>query len=189
MRLIETGTGDEKAAGCQGGKRRAIVHLLENLLYRHGHVNLNGSGPETHLVVAGLIVQFAGHGTRDRACGCGKPGLNGKRAREDYQVLSTHLNFFRLRVSDGLALERSFRPGKFERNQKLIFRLVAVHMKTWHHHYLNGLRYRRAALHADRIYRTDGQLILLRRQAKRQAQQGEQADYWCACLREDSGSR
>lgn len=134
-------------------------------------MDVDRSRPEAHLVITGLISKFARH---DRGAGSGgiarrKMRLDSERAGKDGQHVLADFNVFGFRVSDGSRLKRSGLPSELKRNQKLIFRLVAVHVEARKDVHVQGLcSTSRTALDANAAGGIDSQLILLGVRQERQ---------------------
>lgn len=122
------------------------------------------SRPETHFVITCLIAKLPHHDrvTHGRICRSLEICVDLKIASENRQELATHFDLFRFRIRHVLNFERSAGPGQFQRNEKFVFRLVAVDVKSRLHRDAQFFRYRRSALNSDLLRRLNGQSILLR---------------------------
>jgi len=156
-------------------------------------MDIDRSRPEAHLVITGLESKFARH---DRGAGSDgitrrKMRLDCERASKDGQQVLADLNVFRLRIGDGSGLERSGLPCELEWNQKLIFRLVAVHVKTRKNVHVQGLRNTgRTSLNCNAAAGIDSQLILLCVRQERQKEAAKSAEQRLpACRRASSEFR
>ena len=147
------------------GRIRSLRWALPRLLNNYRHADFNGGWPETHPVIAGLVMQFPDHCRRPRRCILGnfELSLNAERAREHGQHVVADLQFLGFGIVDGLGLEGAGGPGEAQWDDKLIFGFVAVHMKTGERGYLNRRDRGFSALDGDLFDRTDDQFILLGR--------------------------
>ena len=131
---------------------------------RNAYVGRHGA--KTHLIVAGLVSQFAcdyaradgSLGRRFKLC------LDGETAGENCKVLSADLYFFRLWISDRFSKQQAISPGEFQRNDEFVFGLVAVDVDPGGHFEFQSLRDGCASLRNDFGWRRDDEFTLLRLQ-------------------------
>jgi len=92
-----------------------------------------------------------------------KLGLDLKLTREYDEIIRPDFNFLRLRISDRFRLQGTDGPSQLERNQELIFRLIAIDMESGRDFNIEFLRDGSTALDDQLLGWRDGQLILLAR--------------------------
>lgn len=140
------------------------------LFDRNRQMHFDRRRSKAHFVIAGLIPQLpchrrtAGRGIRRNLEFC----LKLKLACKDRDALIAHRDFLRLWIGHALLLQRSVVPGQPQRNQKLVFRLVAVDVKSGQHRNIKTLHGSRPALDYQLIRRMNDKLILLGRTEERQ---------------------
>jgi len=136
-------------------------------------MNSDCFGPEAHLVIAGLITQLPRHRrwSNRRLFRSLEAGLKIERAGENRERLRTYLDLFSLRIGDRLSRERTARPGKFQRDEELVSRLIVVNVEARQYSNLQGRRNSAAAFHRYLFGRPDRQFTLLREGTERQANQ------------------
>lgn len=97
--------------------------------------------------------------------------LDSKGPCEHRQNVVANLDIFRLRVSDCTGFERPARPGELKRNQKFVFRLIAIHVESRQDVNVQCFRHiARAALRGNLSGGINGQFILLGVRKERQEQ-------------------
>src|SRR4051794_21718034 len=98
---------------------------MRSLFNDYGQLEIDRRWPETHLVVAGLVAQLAGHVCRagGEAGGRFEIRVNEKRSGEHDQGLTADLDFFGFRILDRACFEGTG-PSQLERDQVFVFRLV-----------------------------------------------------------------
>lgn len=136
-------------------------------------MNSDGFGPEAHLVIAGLITKLSRHRrcSERRLFRSLEAGLKIERAGENRERLRTYLDLFSLRIGDRLSRERAARPGKFQRDEELVSRLIVVNVKARQYSNPQGRRNSAAAFHRYLFGRPDRQFTLLCEGTERQANQ------------------
>lgn len=82
-------------------------------------------------------------------------------ASKNGQLLAADLDLFRAGITGGLSLKRSVSPRELQGNNKLIFRLVTVHMKARLDDHLERLDNGRAGFSRDSLAWPDCEFILL----------------------------
>lgn len=87
--------------------------------------------------------------------------LDIERTGKHSQPFAADLNLLRLGVTSGRRLERAATPGELQRNDELVFRLVAIHMKPGLHNNFERLEKSGAPFDGDWLGRPDRKLILL----------------------------
>ncbi len=109
-------------------ERKRMPSLLDDDRKAHFH----GDGTETHLVVAGLVMKFADNGSGQSRRLVARPELRFENQvpRKHGERIGSDLDLLRFRVHDRLSRYRTGRPGELKRNQKFIFRLIAVDVKA-----------------------------------------------------------
>ena len=118
---------------CQQKETDREGEILHPALFNYGgEMHIDGCGPETHIAVASLVAQLSGDGLLAfaRIQRHNKLRLNRNRAGENGQFLSVHIQVFGFRIRNGFYLQRSAIPSEFQRNEKLIPRLITVHVKA-----------------------------------------------------------
>ena len=105
---------------------------MQSLLDDDWEAHFHGCGTETHLVVAGLVMKFTRDGRRQRRRLIARPELRleNQFAGKHRESIRSHLDLLRFRVRDRFGCYRTRSPCELERDQKLIFRLVAIHVKA-----------------------------------------------------------
>lgn len=157
------------------------------LFNHHGQLHFYRGRPKTHIAAAGLITNLA-HQRRRSGSGMSrrlKLSFHSERARENQQILTAHLRFFGLWIGHALDVQKSRRPSQLQRDDELIFGLVAVHVETRLHHNLQRLRSARSTFNRDRVRRPNANFILLGQAKRRERQKQREAECWSACPRED----
>lgn len=155
------------------------ISRRRTLLNGDGELHVQRSGALTRDVVARLIAKLAFE-HRDAWRGLRrnkKLGLDSELAREDVERVGAHLHLFGRRISNGLRLERPRVPGQLQRDQKLIFRPVAVDMKPRGDSDSKRVRDGRSAFRRERLRRSNGDYLfteLLRRYPARQGAADEE---------------
>lgn len=148
-------------------QQRWAAFAFELMLFDgDGKLDFDRRGPEAHLVAASLITQFAGHGCRTGGGigGRGEVRADVEGAGEDEKVFISYLNLFGLGEGETLRFERAINPGQFERDEVLVFRMIAVDVEARENFDLEVLDSRGAALDRDGARIAHRQLILLRQQ-------------------------
>ncbi len=166
--VFKSGQSEQAIADRSGAQDEA-----SQLLNGNGYVDIDGGGTETHLVVAGLVAEFADHGggTFRSVAGSLEFRRDVKISGKHENGLAAHLGFFGFGVRNVLCLERTARPVEFQRNKIFVLWLVAIDVKAGKNGQIENLGHRRTALHREGVGGMDDQLTLLRRAAERQEEQ------------------
>jgi len=146
---------------------------MSSLFNDYGQLDFDRGRPEAHLVVAGLIAQFAGHVRRagGEAIRRLESRMDEERSGEHNQRLTADLEFFGFGILGRFRFERSG-PGQLEWNQVFIPGLIVVDVKARHNRDFDVLIGACAVFQHKRIGRSYDDLILLRPSANRQKEDG-----------------
>lgn len=129
----------------------------------NGKRDVSSCRPKTHFAVAGLIAQSAGHscGARSGPWKRFELCLYLERTGEYDEHLTSDFDVFGLRISSRDGFQRPAIPGELQRNQELIFGLVAVHVETGQNRNVRRFRNGSAALDSHGLTGLNDELVLL----------------------------
>lgn len=146
------------------------------LFDRNRQMHFDRRWPKAHFVIACLITQLPCHGgTAGRCIRRGlKFRLQLKLACEHRDTLVAHRDLFGFRIRHALLFQWPVTPGQLYRNEKLVFRLVAVDVKSGQHRNNQTLHGSRAAFDCQLIRGMNDKLILLGRTEERREQTGSE---------------